>query len=165
MKIKHIMILLISCTLIFCTDKKEQKSVEIVKIGVPEYVKTNNNDKLTDSLVKLAIFKGDEKAYNELASNYILDANYEELLYYSTIMANKYNNPEANFHIFLVLSKSNNGKAFEELDIRTKNLALFHLVKSNELGYESAIFSINEIFDKNNKVQKSNYYLTLYGSR
>jgi hypothetical protein len=147
---------------ISCSDKKEQNLKIKDHDEIPQYVKQNNNKKLTDSLFNLAITKGDEKAYNKVAGNYILDENYKDLMYYAIIMANRYNSSEANFHVFLILSNSNNGNAFDELDVKTKNLALYYLVKSNELGYKSAKYSINEIFGKDKTIQKSNYYLMEY---
>ncbi|WP_396146576.1 hypothetical protein [Flavobacterium sp.] len=157
-----ILAIVIYITFTSCSNKEKQKPIVKDHDEVPQYVKMNNNIKLTDSLFNLAISKGDEKAYNNVAGNYILDANYQGLLYYSTIMANKYNSPEAHFHIFLILSNTNNGKPFNELDDKTKNLALYHLVKSNELGYESAKYSINEVLGKGKPIQKSSYYLLEY---
>jgi hypothetical protein len=157
-----ILAIIIYITFTSCFDKKEQKPKIEDHDEVPQYVKMNSNIKLTDSLFNLAINNGDEKAYNNVAGNYILDANYQGLLYYSTIMANKYNSAEAHFHIFLILSNSNNGKPFNELDDKTKNQALYHLVKSNELGYKSAKYSINEVLGKGKVVQKSSYYLMEY---
>ena len=91
---------------ISCSDKKEQPKKIKDHDEVPQYVKMNNNRKLTDSLFNLAIENGDEKAYNNVAGNYILDENYEDLLFYSLIMANKHNSSEANFHVFLILSNT-----------------------------------------------------------
>jgi hypothetical protein len=157
-----ILAVIICVTSISCFDKKERNSKIKEHNEIPQYVKMNNNIKLTDSLFNLAINKGDEKAYNNVAGNYILDGNYQGLLYYSTIMANKYNSSEAHFHIFLILSNSNNGKPFSELDDKTKSLALYHLVRSNELGYKSSKYSINEILGKKKVVEKSKYYLMEY---
>lgn len=155
-----IVILLILFT--SCLDKKEPIVVKKNYDEKPSYVKMNNNKKVTDSLFNKAIGKGDEKAYNTVSGNYILDENYKDLLYYALIMANKYNTSEAHFHIFLILSNTNNGKPFNELDNKTKNLALYHLVKSYELGYESAKYSINEVLGKGKTVEKSSYYLQEY---
>ncbi|MBC8882566.1 hypothetical protein H9X57_01585 [Flavobacterium piscinae] len=154
----------LSYVLIFCSEKKTESKKEIIKIETPEYVKMNKNSKLTDSLLNVAISKGDEKVYNTVAGNFILDANYEGLLYYSLMMANKYNSPEAHYHIFLILSNPNNGQPFEQLDDKTKNLALYHLVKSDELGYESAKYSIKEVFGNDEVNQKSDFYLKKYNN-
>ena len=148
---------------ISCQEKKEPVVIKGHE-EVPTYIKRNDDMKLTDSLFNLAISEGDERAYNTVSSDFILTENYKELLYYSLLMANKYNNPEAHFHVFTILSESKDDKSFKDLDSRTRNLALYHLVKSNELGYESAKYSINEIFDKGKKVENSSYYLTEYGN-
>lgn len=143
---------------------QEKTSPNLIKDHneIPKYVKRNDNKKLTDSLFNLAINKGDEKAYNTVSSDFILTENYKELLYYSLIVANKYNNPEAHFHVFTILSESELDKPFNELNSKTRNLALYYLVKSNELGYKSAKYSMDEIFGKGTKVESSNYYLIEY---
>lgn len=161
-KISIIITTTLCCLFVSCSEKEREVKKQVEKIGVPEYVKMNKNTKLTDSLLDLAINNGDIKAYSSVASNYILDANYEDLFYSSIIMANRYNSSEAHFHIFLILSNSNNGKPFDQLDNKTKNLALYHLIKSNELGYESAKYSINEVLGKGNILKDSKYYLNEY---
>lgn len=160
--LSNITIMITSCNLLLSCIEEKQKPIVKDLTETPQYVKMNNNIKLTDSLFNLAISKGDEKIYNNVAGNYILDSNYQGLLYYSTIMANRYNTPEAHFHIFLILSNNNNGKPFNDLDIKTKNLALYHLLKANELGFKSAKYSINEIFGNDKTVKKSSFYLKEY---
>ena len=163
MKIKYYYLIVISFILFTsCFNKKEPVVILKNYNEIPSYEKRIQNVKLTDSLLNLSITKGNEKAYNLVSSDFILDANYEGLIYYSLIMANKYNSPEAHFHIFLILSESADGGSFEKLDNKTKCLALYYLLKSKELGYENAKYSINEIFKKGRVLHKSNYYLLEY---
>lgn len=66
-------------------------------------------------------------------------------------MANKYNNAEACYHVYCGITFSTSklkDEAFRELDPRTKNFALYYLIKSNEMGYVSAPYALEEIFGK-----------------
>ncbi|NMH26467.1 hypothetical protein [Flavobacterium silvaticum] len=129
---------------------------------IPNYVKVNNDKVKTDSLFAVALNNGDEKAYNDVSANYILASNYKELFYYSIIMANKYDLPEAHYHIFVALINSSPKQNLNLMDEKTKNLALYHLAKSHELGFASAKYSISELFGKNGKIQNSKYYIRAY---
>jgi hypothetical protein len=137
--------------------KIDQKPTTQVALETPKYVKDLDDINKTYNLLNNAINTGNEKAYNDVAGSYILGEKYDELLYYSIIMANKHNSSEAYYHVFLILTKDD----FNKLDKKTKNLALFFLVKSNELGYESAKYSLKEIFGET-KILPSNYYITEY---
>lgn len=149
-------VLFISC--------QEKKPPVIVKDHneTPSYVKRIDNNKITDSLFNLAINKGNMEAYDKVSSDFILVDDYQALLYYSLIMADKYNYNAAHFHVFVILSNSSSDRTFDKLDEKTKNLALYHLAKANELGYKSAQYSINEIFGKGKIIKKSSYYLMEY---
>lgn len=86
----------------------------------------------------------------------------EDILYVSMIVADKYNNPEAHFHIYLTLTHLRRGELEEGLSKKTNDFALHHLLKSHELGYEQAIFSIHETFGKDKPIPKSSYYMQEY---
>ena len=149
-----------------CQKKKESTVIKpsIVKDHdeIPNHEKITENKKMSDSLLNIAISKGDEMAYNSVAQDLIINENYKQLLYYSLIMANKYNNSQAHFDIYVVLVESSANKSLEDLDKKTKNLAMYHLIKSDELGYKSAKYEIHEIFGKDKKIQNSDYYLIKY---
>ncbi len=86
----------------------------------------------------------------------------EEFLLTALMMANKYKNAEACFHVYDIIVHSTPKEpkeALEEMDLRTKNFALYYLLKSNELGFESARYQVTEIFGQNKVPPKSLYYL------
>lgn len=144
--------------LIFISCEKNKNDV-INKdvIDVPKHV---NDLKDSSEIIKRlnnAVNDGNEKVYNDIAGSYILTNKYQDLLYYSLIMANKHNSAEAHYHVFLILTKDD----FNALDKKTKNLALFYLIKSNELGYKSAKYSVDEII-QNGKSFSSSHYLNEY---
>lgn len=173
---KNILIYLTLCLAILlfsCQEKKEntivkspaiKKDSSVIKDHdeVPSYVKIKENIKITDSLFNLAIKNGDEMAYNSVAQDFILNEDYKGLLYCSLIMANKYNNSQAHFDIYVILVESSENKSLKDLDKKTKNLAMYHLIKSVELGCKSAKYEIDEIFGKEKKIKNSDYYLIEY---
>lgn len=75
-------------------------------------------------------------------------------------MANKYDYNKAYLDLYLALSEPFTGKGFEDLDPRIKNLAMFYLLKSAELGNNSAKFLLEEKF-KSGQIPKSSKYSNL----
>ncbi|WP_428229479.1 hypothetical protein [Flavobacterium sp.] len=166
---KNIFIYLSVCLTFLIFSCNEKKESTIIKPSVvkdhderPNHEKITENKKASDSLLSLAISKGDEMAYNSVAQDFIINENYKKLLYYSLIMANKYNNSQAHFDIYVILVESSENKSLNDLDKKTKNLAMYHLIKSVELGYKSAKYEIDEIFGKEKKIKNSDYYLIEY---
>lgn len=149
---------IISTFLIFISCEKNKN--DVINKDVIEVPKHINDLRDSSEIIKKlnnAVNDGNEKVYNEIAGSYILTNKYQDLLYYSLIMANKYNSAEAHYHIFLILAKNN----FNALDKKTKNLALFYLIRSNELGYKSAKYSVDEII-QNGRAFSSSHYLNEY---
>lgn len=98
--------IILSCLIILysCNNTSE---IESDNFGI-EYI--SQIDK--QGLINKAIEEGDAKAYNEVASYHILNELGEDFLYVALIMANKYDNFEACYHVFLILnSHRNNGKS------------------------------------------------------
>ncbi|UIR57319.1 hypothetical protein LZQ00_05755 [Sphingobacterium sp. SRCM116780] len=114
-----------------------------------------------DSLWRKAINDGDFGAYNNISNNYLLRLKNYELYYYSLLMANKYQCPEAYEHLYFILTTGAtvNGVNMISSDSITKNQAIFYLLKAHELGYEGAKSSIHEIFGDSILPPKSDVYL------
>lgn len=111
--------------------------------------------RLQDSIIKY----GDGKAFNKLASYYVLEGWNEELLYYALLMANKYNSAEGHYHVFYGLSTPRTGETIEMLDERTKNFSKYHLLKAYEMGFENAKYKAEEVFGDSTPLPNSSYYL------
>ena len=47
----------------------------------------------------------------------------------------------------------------KDLDEQTRNLALYYLIRSYELGYKDAIYTIRDDLGEKTPIQKSSYYL------
>jgi hypothetical protein len=103
----------------------------------------------------MAINKGDDKAYNEVASFYLIEDKGEDFLYTALTVANRYNNPEACYHIYIILNNERTGNSIDNLDPKTKKMALYYLLKSYEMGFKSAQYQVDEIFKTRKVIPKS----------
>lgn len=113
-------------------------------------------------LIDNALNKNDTMAYNFAASYCILNNMGEEFFFTAFAMANKHNNAEACYHVYDILAYSTPKEPKEALrlmDSKTRNLALFYLMKSYEMGFESAQNQVYEIFEKGKPLPKSAYFL------
>lgn len=147
-----ILILSVSCK----NEKKEQFIAEI-----PSHTKLIANKEETVKLWKKAIHDGDFKAYAIISNAYLMHTQIYELYYYSLIMANKYKCPQAYYHLFIIMNDqvTMDGLSLYSDNKTTKNMSLYYLLKSKELGYTQAQFEIDEVFGKNKPIPASSYYL------
>ncbi|WP_367331322.1 hypothetical protein [Sphingobacterium multivorum] len=124
--------------------KKQNPSLENV-------MQVNEHRAMEDSLWRKALNEGNFQAYNEISNNYLLNLKESELYYYSLIMANKYNCPEAYLHLYTILTKSSNFNGIEMVsdDSTTKNLSMFYLVRAYELGDDKAKYIVDKHYGKN----------------
>jgi hypothetical protein len=112
--------------------------------------------------ISLALNNNDTVLYNNVSSYYLFNNMGEDFLLTALIMANKYNNAEACFHVYDIIAYSTlkePKEALDLMDLKTKNLALYYLLKSNEMGFESAKYEVAEIFGENIEPPKSIHYL------
>ena len=75
-------------------------------------------------------------------------------------MANKTKFPPAFFRVYAILSKGDY-PAIYYLDAKSKNLAMYYLVKSYELGYERARLELLSI-NPHKKYKSARSYLMAY---
>ncbi len=118
-----------------------------------------------NTMINKALKNNDSLLYNKLASYYLLHNMGEEFLLTALKMANKYNNAEACYHVYDIIAYSTPKepqKALELMDSKTKNLALYYLIKSSELGFVNAKYQINEIWGKDKSPPKSTHFLQLF---
>jgi len=152
-----LLICLVSMLLLSCkNEKKEQFIAEI-----PSHTKLIANKEETVKLWKKAIHDGDFKAYAIISNAYLMHTQIYELYYYSLIMANKYKCPQAYYHLFIIMNDrvTIDGLSLYSDDKATKNMSLYYLLKSKELGCDQAQFEIDEVFGKNKPILASSYYL------
>jgi hypothetical protein len=106
-----------------------------------------------------AIVDGDRIAYDEVFSKYLMDARASEILYISMVMANKWNYPKAYYDTYCILSTECLGSTISKINDKNRELAIFFLLRSSELGYATANLDIQTIFGKINTKPKSKDYL------
>lgn len=154
---KFILVLIISMFMFSCNNNPQKP-----KVVAYNYKPPLDNRELVNRLQDSIIQYGNSRAYNELASYYVLEEWNEELLYYALLMANKYNSAEGHYHVYYSLSKPRNGGTLEQLDNKTKCFAFYHLLISYEMNFESSKYEVEAVFGENKSVPKSSYYLQEY---
>ena len=111
-----------------------------------------------DSLIACAILKGDTRAYAFAEAEYFKAQRQEEFLWTALTVANKYNNKQACYCVYNLLNGWRIGADMKNLDPKTKNLALYYLLKSYELGENNAKSKIEELF-VGKPIPKSSFYM------
>lgn len=149
--------LLIIFLYISCNDKDKKKFVP----EKSEYIEIMNNKKKINNLWIKSINEGNFDAYNEVSNIYFLQNKIVELYYYSFIMANKYNCPEAYYNLYKII---NSDVTIDEINFNNKdhnsiNTSYYYLLKSNELGYKNAAEEVKEVFGKGKKIPSSMDFL------
>lgn len=138
-----LMVLILGCN-------RKKSDIENSKPMNSGYVADYNNKKLINALCDRIIQKGDTVAFNELQQIYEISEHSEELLFISTVMAEKYSYwraYEANYVIlYYNRDKTQNRRRF----------AFYNLIRAYELGYKHAEKTLNEEFP--NGIPKSNEY-------
>lgn len=158
---KTLLFLSVFLAFISCTRRENSLNDES-KIQIEERTPIKNK-KYINLLINSAVVQGSASAYNLVASYYILEDVSEDFLYTAICVANKYNNAEACYHVFTILNSSRTGNDINNLDEKTRSLALFYLLKSYEMGFESAKYKVNEIFGAN--IPNSSFYLEQYSKK
>lgn len=145
--------------LVFLASCNGDKTTQVTKENGNPIAMIPLNDSL---LLNKAINEGDFTAYNKISAKYILQSATTDFFFYSFIMANKYNCPEAYYHVYYFLNikgSVNNINLYSD-DKKTKKISLFYLCKSYELGYEPAKIELISLFGEKKKIPLSNSILS-----
>jgi hypothetical protein len=140
-----------------CSSKKENLasqtnlSIDTITMDI------SNLNELTEKI----ILTGSDSAYRIVSQKFSLDLNYKELLFYSQLMCNKYNNGEACYMCYEINTEKLSPDNFKTNDSLTRVLGIYYLLKANELQCESAQYDIEALFP-NNQVPESQQYLCEY---
>ncbi len=156
-----VFIILFFIGFISCNMRKNTKQSE--KIAMSEKPSTPIDEKRRmHELIDSALLNGNDKAYNEVASYYFIENMESDFFYYAFTMANKNNSAEASYHVYKIIAYSTPKDAKEALDMmddKTRNFAMYYLLKSYEMGYKNAKYEIDEIFGKDKAIPQSSLYL------
>jgi hypothetical protein len=142
-----------------CTSKKNEKNNLINSSKVDTLMLELKNEMI---LKKKILGKGNKEAYNELNDYYFLNLEDKEFFYYTLVMANRYNESCAYYHLYQILEESSTPS-----DVKITNdsalffLKSYFLIKSHEFGCNESKYEYKE-FIKKNGVQKSLDFLLKY---
>jgi hypothetical protein len=157
----YVVIILFLTGLIGCDIREKAKQPK--KIELAERPTTPIHDKKRMyELIDSALMMGDERAYATVSAYYFLEKQEQELFYCAFTMANKYKSPAAHYHVYMIIAYSTPKEAktaLAKMDSKTKNLAMYYLLKSYEMGYDQAKFEVQEFFGKGTAIPKSSLYL------
>jgi hypothetical protein len=120
---------------------------------------TLSNEQM-DSFKKNVLIEGDKYSYSRLLINRNGTKNDYELIPYSLIMADEYNNADAHKYIFYDFIRIYNNGIYKpelivNLDNKNKSFALYHLLKASKLGDSDCIKIIKEDYKNYNITEKS----------
>ena len=160
----HLIAILMLIVLYSCNNSDSVKQASVVadtlskqKIMISGKASKEKN-LMMDSLISLIKTNGDTNAYNKVHVYYAERLRDQEILNLSIIMAHKFKYNYAYFTVYTTLvNQENNG--LKDLDSQTKNLALYYLFRSYELGYKDALYTIHDDLGEKAAIQKSSYYL------
>jgi hypothetical protein len=159
-KIFNIILLLI-CNLNCGTESEKNKNVVLSGVDLDSHIIRPMSQQKINELIDSAILIGNEKAYNKIASYYLINDMGEKFFFYAFLMANRHNCSEAFYNVYEIIASSFSEKpqkAIDKMDEKTKKFALFYLLKSYEMGYKRAKYQIDEIFGEGKEIPKSSYY-------
>ena len=147
MKIFSIIIILlvtISC------NKKDEIVETVIATNYESFL--YNNKSYMDSLRKVVVQEGKIEDFENLYNICVHSVNTREEVYYTKIMAEKYNYPMAYYYLY-ISSRYQNSKNMDKL-------AVYYLLKAYEGNCEEAKYGIGEIF-KDKPIPKSEEYLCI----
>ena len=106
-----------------------------------------------DTLQNRVVYNGDTKAYNTLATAYFYREYPEEILFYSFLMAHKYDFNQAYYDVYHNLTITYYCREWQ-IDDGTAELAMSYLFKAAEKGHKQAKEETQKIIDHDIKGSK-----------
>ena len=135
--------------LLSCTDKKEKEyELKLVNLDSmsqePQILATTLTFKQKDSLEEEVYNHGNDSAYRILQKYYFNYGRKEDFIEISKILANKYNNPSAQFSVYIEMLHLYKGPECEEVSVfclpeDKKDEALTYLRMAAKNKYNSAV--------------------------
>ena len=141
--------------LLFLSCNKQQKKINSQKTSSSSsnYEKYYNNKIEAKKLADSALKNGNKILYVEAFKKYVSINCYEDFLYYSIKMSEKYDFGDAYFDTFYLLTLHENDSA-----IRVNKLANYYLFKAYEKKNINAQYEINQIYPNIKSIPKSSNY-------
>jgi hypothetical protein len=141
--------------LLFLSCNKQKENINSQKASsLSNYEKYYNQKIEAKKLADSALKSGNKILYVEAFKKYVSINCYEDFLYYSIKMSEKYDFGDAYFDTFYLLTLRENDSA-----IRVNKLANYYLFKAYEKKNINAQYEINQIYPNLKSVPKPSYYL------
>ncbi|MFW0739180.1 hypothetical protein [Flavobacterium sp. T12S277] len=149
-------ILIIVLLLFSCNKQKEKINSQKTSSSSSSsnYEKYYNNKIEAKKLADSALKNGNEILYVEAFKKYVSINCYEDFLYYSIKMSEKYDFGDAYFDTFYLLTLRENDSA-----IRVNKLANYYLFKAYEKKNANAEYEVNEMYANLKPMPKSSDFL------
>ncbi|MCC9064732.1 hypothetical protein [Flavobacterium piscisymbiosum] len=148
-----IYILIIALLILSCNKQKEKINSQKTSSS-SNYEKYYNNKIEAKKLADSALKNGNKILYAEAFKKYVSINCYEDFLYYSIKMSEKYDYGDAYFDTFYLLTLRENDSA-----IRVNKLANYYLFKAYEKKNINAEYEVKEIYPNLKSIPKSSNYL------
>lgn len=149
-----IYILIIALLFLSCNKQKEKINSQKISSSSSNYEKYYNHKIEAKKLADSALKNGNKILYVEAFKKYVSINCYEDFLYYSIKMSEKYDFGDAYFDTFYLLTLRENDSA-----IRANKLANYYLFKAYEKKNVNAEYEINQIYPNLKSIPKSSYFL------
>lgn len=149
-----IYILIIVLLFLSCNKQKEKINSQKISSSSSNYKKYYNHKIEAKKLADSALKNGNKILYVEAFKKYVSINCYEDFLYYSIKMSEKYDYGDAYFDTFYLLTLRENDSA-----IRENKLANYYLFKAYEKKNINAEYEIKEIYPNLKSIPKSSNYL------
>jgi hypothetical protein len=155
LRLKYFLLLFFFIVACYPTHQKadNELTTEADSFNLHFFIKSNE----IDSLLSLALYKGDALAYNRLYFYHITNRIKIDILAYSLIMSNKYNNAEASFRIYQSFVIDNHLDIESTIDDFSKSFAIYYLLKSYEQKFGESIPIVETIF-KDSEIPNSTIF-------
>ena len=160
-------LIIVGLFLFYSCQNKEQKPNESLKDkeeNPDEILKQLKSNVYNEELVAKTINTNDTITYHKIANQYLFSHKGKEFFYYALEMAYKNNCSEAYYNIYEIIAWSTPKMPKDALNLmnsKQRNFAIYHLLKSYEMGYDMAKYQIQELFGirADGKYPESSFYL------
>ena len=116
--------------------------------SVPVIPSSHYSKDLTRGLINEFVRTGDCKTYDNCMA--YAEGGPVEKIYYSILMAEKYNCPEACYMVYWSISVMERNNKFD-ISENLWNFAFYYLSKAADMEYESALWDLVDLYQKGNR--------------
>lgn len=138
---------------------RQPKKDTIVNMGSSssQFQEELEDQNLIRELSDKVTIHGDTVAFKHLQSIYVFSGHEDEFFYYTYIMAEQFEYPEAYYENYFILKTD----IRNDSNKRRNAIADYYLLKAYESGYPSAIYSVKKRFNTSTPPKADEYWKTI----